>query len=414
MRREKYALIGEKLPHSYSPELHSYFGNYSYELVETSREKVGDIIRSGKWSGFNVTVPFKKTAAELCDRLVGTAGSVGAVNTVIVKDGEVIGYNTDCSGFLYLLSNNGIKVSGEKVLILGNGGAAAAVCAALKEEHAGETTIVTRSKGGGMKDAYLHTDCDVLINATPVGMYPNTEESPLDLTEFSNCKAVIDLIYNPFVTKLLYQAESLGKKAVNGIDMLAAQAAYASELFTGDHIIDDRISQAAKDISKNKRNIVLIGMPGCGKTVVGKKLAPLVNKRFWDGDDEFLKSYGVTPESYIISHGEERFREKETLLLKEKAYENSSVISCGGGAVTKKENISALRSNGIIVYIRRELSELDKKKRPLTEKFGVEELFRQRKEMYESAADIAVDFTDESATAEEIKERIEEYENSGN
>ncbi len=401
-----FGLLGRRLGHSYSPELHALFGAYSYSLIEVEPEQLAGVIESGDFAGFNVTVPYKCEAARLADRLCGEAAETGAVNTLTVKNGFVTGYNTDCYGFAYLLDSNGIAVEGKRVLIIGNGGAAAAVRLVLSKRSPQEIITVSRSLEGGASAAYNHTDCDILINATPVGMHPDSDEAPVELEKFKRCDTVIDLIYNPLKTELLCRAEVLGKRSVNGLGMLAAQAAEASRLFTGRAIAPERIDSAVEILTARKRNVVLIGMPGSGKTTVGRLLAEQLGRRFVDTDELFCERFGLTPADCIKTEGEACFRERETEAVKELSKENSLVLACGGGTVLAEKNAQRLSRNGVFVHIRRPLSELAVEGRPLSESLGVETLWAQRGSAYEVLADVTAWEKTPEQTAKRIAEEL--------
>jgi len=299
----KCGLLGEKLGHSYSPQIHAKLGDYEYRLYEKSPEEVEDFIKNGDFDGLNVTIPYKKTIAPLCADLSPQARLLGSVNTIVRRpDGSLYGDNTDYYGFKELLRENGIDPSGKKCVVLGSGGASVTVCAVLNELGASEIAVISRSGSDNYENIEKHADASLLVNTTPVGMYPNNGEAPLQLSVFNSLDAVIDVIYNPAHTALLLQAESLGIPYANGLYMLVSQAKRSSELFTGS-VIDDELQDDITDaLSADMQNIVLIGMPGCGKTTIGSLLAELTGREFLDVDDEASRRAGksIPPAAAII------------------------------------------------------------------------------------------------------------------
>ena len=300
-------------------------------------------------------------------------------------------------------------MKGKKAVILGSGGACATVRAVLTDMGASPVVVVGRALEDNYGNISRHSDARVIVNTTPVGMYPNCEESPIRLSEFPACEAVIDLIYNPAKTALLLEAERLSIPHINGLYMLVAQAVRAYELFTGETAERSVIERVVSEISRDTRNIILVGMPGCGKSVVGREIARIMSRPFFDADGEFSEMHGMTPAEAISSFGEETFRELEHKTLRELCKKSGAVIATGGGAVTREENYGVMRQNGDVVYLRRELSRLATGGRPLSQKMGVESLFESRQALYERFADIWVDSTEDvSCTARLIIEKIKE------
>ena len=400
-------LIGNPLGHSWSAEIHSRFEGYTYALRPLETDEVEGFMKGGGYDGLNVTIPYKLTAMQYLDEISPEAERIGAVNTVVKKNGRLFGYNTDYTGFSYLLGSSGIDVSGKKVLVLGSGGSSHTVCTVLDDKGAKEAVVISRSGSDNYENLSRHADADIIINTTPLGMYPNNGVSPVRLDEFPRLSAVVDLIYNPERTALILDAEERGIRTASGLTMLVSQAKASAELFTGAAIPEKKIGETVASLRREKRNIVLIGMPGCGKTTVGRALAELTGRKFADTDELISEKYARTPEEIIKSDGENAFRACETEVLRETAKESSLVISTGGGAVTRRDNIRLMRQNGTVVFLNRPIGELSSDGRPLSEAFGAEKLWKERASLYKSAADISVD-ADKSAaaTAKEILERL--------
>lgn len=381
-------VIGEHLSHTFSPQIHSYLADYSYSVKELKTTELEAFIKNKNFDFLNVTIPYKKAVIPFLSYLSDEAKEIGAVNTVKKnKDGTLVGYNTDYYGFGYTLKKSGIVISGKKVLVLGSGGASLPVKAVLKDSRANEIVTISRNGENNYENLYLHSNADVIINTTPVGMYPNNGLSPIDLSLFPKCSGVIDIIYNPQKTALLLQAEKKGILHIGGLDMLVAQAKRAAEISTECEIPEKEIDIITKKIAFQMNNIILIGMPGCGKTTVGKLLSELTGKHFYDSDDEFTKEYGTTPAEAIQDLGEERFREMEHRILIKLGSMSNSIIATGGGAVTRNENYSPLHQNGRIFFIERELKKLSILNRPISQRIGVEELYKVRYPLYMSFCD---------------------------
>ena len=288
---KKYGLIGEKLGHSFSPQIHGLLQDYEYRLYEVERDTLSRFMNETDLQGFNVTIPYKQEVIPFCKTLSDRAAAIGSVNTVVrMKDGSFFGDNTDYFGFEYMLKKSGVSVSGKKAIVLGSGGASKTVQAVLKANNASSVTVVSRTGENNYGNLQLHKDAVVIVNTTPLGMYPNTGVSPVDLTSFPDCRLVLDLIYNPDKTALILQAKSLGIPAFSGLSMLVAQAKEASDIFTSTRSSDDVIASIEKTILSQTMNIALIGMPGCGKSTVGKLLAERFGKDFVDTDSEIERT----------------------------------------------------------------------------------------------------------------------------
>lgn len=403
---KKYGLIGEKLGHSYSPEIHALLGDYEYRLYPMPREAVGDFVQKGGLSGFNVTIPYKETVMPFLDRISPEARRIGSVNTVVREaDGSTSGYNTDYFGFSVELGDVS-HLKGKKALVLGSGGASKTVRAVLGD--AGLSPVVTISRKGpdNYQNLSRHSDAALIVNTTPVGMYPAVEASPIDLRQFPTCQLALDLIYNPAWTEFLLQARELGIPCRGGLIMLAAQARKAAELFGAIAPGVIRDEDVADEVSRQNRSIALIGMPGCGKTSVGRALAEITGRQLIDTDERIRQEIDMPIPEYFARFGEPAFRKIESRILAKAAKESRAVIATGGGIVTVPENRRSLLRNCQVVYLRRSLDQLPDFGRPVTQKTGVEALFAQRKALYEGWADDIVDNVGIEATAEILKNRI--------
>lgn len=380
-------LLGKKLSHSYSPQIHSYLGNYTYELFEIAQDELGAFLKNGDFSGLNVTIPYKKDVIPFCDELSECAKKLGAVNTIVKGyDGHLIGHNTDYFGFQAMLQKSGLAVCNKKVLVLGSGGASATVVAVLKELNA-DVVVISRAGENNYGNIAAHSDAAVIVNTTPVGMYPNTGVSPVDLGLFPNLEGVLDVIYNPARTQLLLDAQERGIVTENGLWMLVAQAKESALWFTGGKNSDEIIGKIHAKLRKQMENIVLIGMPGCGKSTIGKIVAKKLNRTFIDADQEIENLAGISIPEIILQLGEDRFRQYETEVLKELGKQSGLVIATGGGCVTRGENYPLLHQNGMIIWIQRNHTLLPVEGRPLSQQGSLEDLYRTRKPMYQAFAD---------------------------
>lgn len=394
-------LLGRKLGHSYSPAIHGLLGDYPYALFEKEPEELESFLRSGDFTGLNVTIPYKKAVLPYCSRLTDCARKLGAVNTLVRQpDGTLLGHNSDFFGFSAMLQKSGLQVFGKKVLVLGSGGASATVVAVLEEKGA-KAVVISRSGENNYENLSFHADAAVIVNATPVGMYPNNGESPLSLDAFPRLEGVLDLIYNPARTKLLLDAESRGLIAENGLYMLVAQAWESACMFTGTNIPKDRITKIYNELRNSMENIVLIGMPGCGKSTVGKLLAERTGKALVDADEEIVKLAGCSIPEIFATRGEAAFRELETKVLAELGRRPGLIIATGGGCVTRQENYPLLHQNGQIFWLQRDISSLPTDGRPLSKSNSLEIMYQKRKPLYESFADVIIDNNTSAETAAE-------------
>ena len=405
----KCGLLGRKLGHSYSPQIHSHLGDYSYALFEKEPEELEDFLRCGDFTGINVTIPYKKDVIPYLDELSPTAQKMGSVNTVVRRaDGTLFGHNTDYFGFTALVKHSGIPVEGKNVLVLGSGGTSNMAVTALKDLGA-QPIVISRSGENNYHNLHLHTDASVIVNATPVGMYPNTGVSPIDLKQFSHLEGVLDVVYNPARTQLLLDAEALGIPCENGLWMLVAQAKEASEYFTGTSLPDTCIEKIHRILTHQMKNIILIGMPGCGKTTIGTLLAKKLGRTVVDADEKIVELAGKSIPEIFTQDGEEAFRATETAALEALGKQSARVISTGGGCVPRQRNYPLLHQNGYLVWLERDLTLLPTDGRPLSQSTALTDMYKVRKPMYEAFADIRVENSGAPEdTVREILERLEE------
>ena len=385
----KFGLLGGKLGHSFSPQIHAHLADYEYKLYPMPEEEVEGWVRNCDLDGFNVTIPYKETVFRLCDELTDRAKKIGCVNTIKkLPNGKIFGDNTDYYGFSYMVKKLGVEVKGKKVLIVGNGGASKTAQAVISDMGARETVVVSR-QDNTPETLAKHTDTEILVNTSPVGMYPKNGVSPVSLDFFPDCEGIIDVIYNPSRTELIIQGEKRGIPCINGLSMLVAQAKLGCEIFTGKEIADSETDRITKEIEKQTKNIIIIGMPGCGKTTAGKNLAAMTGKEFVDSDVVIRKNTGRTPSDIIIKDGEPSFRRIETEVLRDLCKESGRIIATGGGVVTVPENKDILQQNGTVIFLQRDLSVLDRKDRPLSK--NIPELYKKRLPLYRDFANAEVE-----------------------
>ena len=386
-----YGLLGRTLRHSYSPQIHALLGDYEYRLFEVEPQDLEAFLKKREFGGINVTIPYKKDVLPYLSGISDNAKRIGAVNTIIVKeDGGLYGDNTDYDGFLCLVQKSGFQVKGKKALVLGTGGASLPISAVLSDLGAREVVFISRSGENNYQNLSRHADADFIVNTTPVGMYPNNLKAPLSLSEFPNLSGVLDIVYNPQKTKLILDAERLGIPAYSGLLMLVAQGKRAAELFLGHDIPDSETDRIFKKLSTEMQNIVLVGMPGCGKTTVGKALAEQLNRPFFDADEEILKRTGKSAEAWIEACGEAGFRQKETEGVESLCKQSGTVIATGGGAVTVPENADILRQNSIVFFINRDVSALPVEGRPLSKATALSEMYEVRLPLYRGVCDYEI------------------------
>ena len=404
----EYGLIGEKLGHSYSHMIHARLADYRYELKEVAPERLDAFIEARNFRGLNVTIPYKQAVMKHCAELSPEAMEVGSVNTLIVRpDGSLFGHNTDIDGFIYMLRRGEIDPAGAKAVIFGSGGTSLTARAALTRLGARE--IVTVSRKGPVDYAALyaeHADAEILVNATPVGMYPKNGASPVELDRLPKVRGVADVIYNPEKTALILAAQAKGIPAVSGLSMLVAQAREAAELFAGHAIPAGRVEDIVSEIGAQTLNLILVGMPGCGKSTLGQAVAAALQREFVDCDAEIVRRAGKSIPEIFAQDGEGAFRALESGVLADVCRGHGLVISTGGGAVLRAENRDAMRQNGRVCLIRRALALLPRDGRPLSaSEDAVARLWEARRAAYETAADFPVE---NDGTVEAAAEKIRE------
>ena len=387
----EYGLLGERLGHSFSPQIHRDLAGYDYQLLPTPPEAVEDLFARRAFQGLNVTIPYKRMVMPLCDEIDPRAAAIGAVNTVVNRNGRLTGYNTDIDGFLYMVRRAGMDMAGKKVVILGSGGTSRTARAAAGELGAREIVTVSRRGEDNYQNLSRHADAQVLVNTTPVGMYPNWGQSPVSLESFPALEGVLDVVYNPLRTALLLQAEERGLPRSCGLPMLVAQAKRAAEFFTGQNIDDSRAEAVLHGLRGQLTSIVLIGMPGCGKTTVGRALAEKLGRTFVDLDEEIVRRAGTSIPEIFAREGEAGFRERESALVREFGERTGLVVSTGGGVVTRRENYIPLKQNGLLLHLRRDPAALPTDGRPLSQATAPEELWRRRAPLYAAFADGEID-----------------------
>ena len=387
----KSGLLGRKLGHSYSPQIHEYLGSYSYDLFEKEPGEIESFLKNGDFTGINVTIPYKKDVIPFLDEISPLATRMGAVNTIVRRsDGSLFGHNTDYFGFSSMVSRSGISVAGKKVLVLGSGGASNTAVKVL-EDMGAKVIIISRTGFNNYTNLHLHQDASVIVNTTPVGMYPNTGISLVDLKAFPRLEGVLDLIYNPARTQFLMDSEAMGLPHENGLWMLVAQAKEAAEYFGGTPIPDAMIETVYRNMSSKMQNIVLIGMPGCGKSTIAAILAQKLGRTSVDADVEIEKLAGKSIPEIFSEDGEDTFRNKETQVLAELGKRSQLIIATGGGCVTRQRNYHLLHQNSCIFWLKRNLDLLPIDGRPLSQSTHLQEMFAIRQPLYESFADHVID-----------------------
>lgn len=402
-------LLGGKLGHSYSPQIHGYLGDYSYQLFEKTPEELESFLQKGAFDAINVTIPYKKDVIPYCGELSPRAKVLGAVNTLIRRpDGSLLGHNTDYYGFSSMVKRSGLDPNGKKVLVLGSGGASVTAVAVLKEMGA-NVVVISRHGEDNYENIGRHCDASILVNATPVGMYPKVGAAPVSVTDFPQLEGVLDMIYNPSRTKLLLDAEARGLVTENGLWMLVAQAKEAAEWFTGETICDDMITEIYGKLRRQMENIILVGMPGCGKSTIAALLSDKLGRKSVDADAEIVKLAGKPIPAIFAEDGEEKFRALETEVLMELGKQSGLIIATGGGCVTQDRNYAHLHQNGVIVYLERDVHKLPTDGRPLSQMGKLEEMYRVRDPKYRRFADFCVNNNGDPAdTVSMILQSLEE------
>ena len=381
----KYGLVGKSLSHSYSKAIHGFFGNVEYDLLEIQGDDLDGFMRQADFNGINVTIPYKESVLPYC-RLDSVAQKIGSVNTVVNKDGTLYGYNTDYRGLSHMAKSAGITFAGKKVVILGSGGTSKTAACVAGDFNAKEVVVVSRAGENNYENIARHADADILVNTTPVGMFPGNGQTPVSLDVFDRLSSVVDVVYNPLRTRLLLDARERGIVATGGLVMLVAQALCAHNLFFDVEADDDAFDvKVGEVLAKTERlflNIVLVGMPGCGKTSVGKKLAKNLEMTFVDTDTVIEEKAGRKPGDIIWESGEPFFRKLESEVISQVACGRRQVIATGGGSILAKENRDALLQNGTVIFLDREITALDTRNRPLSH--DLQAMHRQRRPIYES------------------------------
>ena len=412
----KYGLIGEHLGHSFSKQIQTRIAeienvkDYDDQLVELDKEEFKEFMEKKDFKGINVTIPYKKDVIPYLDEMDESAKAIGAVNTIINVDGKLKGYNTDFGGFLYMVKAHNVHMEGKKVLIIGNGGACAAVKAVCKHENAKDIVIVSRSANRGAigyDEMYTsHLDADIVVNTSPVGMFPNIANAPIDVSWFHKLECVLDVVYNPILTRLCFEAQEADIKRVIGLEMLIAQAKYTFEIFENMSFDDSIIDEIKKEMLKDRCNIVLIGMPSAGKTTIGKMLEEKLGKEFFDLDDMIIAKAGKSIPEIFQESGEAGFRAIETEVAIEASKMNNKIIATGGGVVKHKVNMDFLRLNGITIFIDRDIDKLisSDPNRPLSSsKQALQQMYKERYPLYQKyAAYIAVNNANIEETVDDI------------
>ena len=385
----RYGLIGYPLGHSFSEKIHRLLGDYDYRLYPLREEELDPFVHQPDIGGLNVTIPYKQKVIRFCTALSDAAAQIGSVNVLEKTERGIIGHNTDCDGFLYMAQRAGVSMEGRKVVILGSGGTSLTAAWCAKKCGASEIVKISRSGPDNYHNLFRHRDAGVLINTTPVGMYPGNGEAAVQLSAFDGLQGVLDVVYNPLKTELILQAEALGIPCGGGLPMLVEQAVAANRIFFGsapDASVTERILQV---MQRDMENIVLIGMPGCGKSSAGRAAAALLGRPFADLDEEIQKAEGRSPEEIIKTDGETAFREAEAACARRIGREHGLVIACGGGVPLREENVKALRQNGRIIFIKRPLDQLAVEGRPLS--VDLPALYERRLPFYEAAADAVLE-----------------------
>ena len=397
----KYGCIAERLGHSVSREIHEKIGKYEYELREIPQGELDRFMTERDFLGINVTIPYKRDVIPYLYEIDEAAQKMGAVNTIVNRDGKLYGYNTDFAGMREMIISAGIELHDKKVLVLGTGGTSRMAQALSKSLGAKETVVVSRTGRDGAvtyEDVYRdHADADVIINTTPAGMYPDVDGCPIDISRFPKLSGVVDAVYNPLRTRLVTAASERGIKAVGGLYMLVAQAVFAAEKFTGETFGRELTERIYSELYREKENIVLTGMPGSGKSAIGRRIAADTGRRLIDTDKEIVERIGMTISEYFEKYGESAFRDRETEVIADVSKLHGCVIATGGGAILRPENIRALKQNGRVYYIDRPIEYLTPTaNRPLAkDREAIRKRYRERYDIYMSTADVVLKAVDD-------------------
>jgi len=388
-----YGCIGEKLGHSFSAEIHRQLFDYDYQLMEIPREDLQPFMEQRAFKAINVTIPYKEMVLPYLDDVDSIAAGIGAVNTVVNRNGRLYGYNTDFAGLCALLDKTGISLKDKKVLVLGSGGTSKTAQAVAKHLGCRWVYRVSRSDRDGCityeEATTTYRDAQILINATPCGMFPRIDSAAVDVQSFLALEGVVDAVYNPLRSKLVCDAQRAGIQATGGLYMLVAQAAYAAERFTDQMVPVSKIDSVYHRLLAQKQNVVLIGMPGCGKSTVGKQLAQELQADFVDTDIEIEREYGLSPATILKQAGEAAFRDMESAIIRQLAVRQHTVVATGGGAILRQENVQWLRANGRLYFIDRPPEQLiPTKDRPLSsDRAALEQRYQERYPIYSACCD---------------------------
>lgn len=405
----QYGLIGEKLGHSFSADIHAKLGDYDYKLCELTRQELHEFMTKKDFRAINVTIPYKQDVIPYLDEIDSAAEHIGAVNTIVNKNGKLYGYNTDFYGMKGLICRENIEIKDKNVAILGTGGTSKTAYAVATDMGARSVVKVSRTPDEGQityDELYARADeINVIINTTPVGMYPHDGGVPVDMDKFKNLVGVIDAVYNPLNTNFVLDAMKKGIPARGGLYMLVAQAAYAAKLFFDDESMMSKTEGIFRELEANKQNIVLVGMPGSGKTTVGTRIAQLLDREVIDSDDEIVKDVHMTIPEYFAEYGEGEFRDRESEAIERLAQKNGVVIATGGGAVLRDKNVKMLKRNGVIVFLDRSIENiLPTEDRPLSrDREALQKRYNERYPIYCAAADILIDA---DGSVDEVAERV--------
>ena len=390
----EYGLIGEKLPHSFSKEIHEKLAGYDYQLKELTPAQLPAFLEKRDFKGINVTIPYKQTVIPYLDELDDKAAAIGAVNTIVNREGKLYGYNTDYDGMVALIRHAGLSLEGKTVLILGTGGTSKTAMAVATDLGAASVQRVSRTakEGAISYEEAQRLPVQILINTTPSGMYPNLDGQPMDLSRFGWLEGVLDAVYNPLRTRLVLQARDNGARAQSGLYMLVAQAAAACELFVGESLPQGALSRVYRTIHGEKQNIVLTGMPGSGKSTVGRILAQEMGREFVDTDTEIIRLAKKPIADIFAQRGENGFRELESQVIQQLSQRTGLVIATGGGAILRAENLRRLRQNGRIYFLDRPLEDIQPSDdRPLSrDREALEQRYAERYPRYVAAADTGI------------------------
>ncbi len=406
--RRPYGVLGRTLGHSYTPIIYRELAGLDYRTFEREPEQLEEFIRSDAWEGVNVTIPYKRAVVPYMDELSEVAERMGNVNTITrLPDGRLRGDNTDYHGFKVLVESLGLDLAGKKAIVFGGAGGAGSTSMTVLADLGMRAVSIGRTGEDTYENLDRHADAALAVNCTPVGMFPKCPESPCSLDAFPKLEGLVDIVYNPARTALMMEAETRGIPYAGGLLMLVAQAAQAVQRYTGEVVSMDRILEVTEKLSAKERNIVLIGMPGCGKTRVGERLATIMGREHIDIDRALEDELHTTCAAYIDRYGERAFRERETEALRRIAARSGLVISCGGGVVARPENYPFIHQNGIIVMLDRPIGELSKKNRPITARDGIEALAQRRMPLYRDWADLIVASRDRAEnTAKAVRDAL--------